>query len=242
MAGVHCSFFGVEAGVRGGSMAPGSFFRIQRWQSSHRDPDAGGLVGADPLVPFTATRIVVAEDGEVEFGDEVPIDVMWGLPLDLRVEPGNGRRPPQLLQSLEVGCHHQYCNDRQSIIISVYPYGFDWFAAARLKRGKYAVLGKNPQTNQVVAELFRQLQTAEDPQEILDSIDYDPFKSGSEYLAARFIGPFERTAGGHVTLRNRVQEGRAGFVASLELSRVNKTPTWRMSQADQIQDLLARYG
>jgi hypothetical protein len=223
-------------------MALGNFFQTQRWKSSHRDPDAGGLVAAHPLFPFTATRIVVAEDGEVEFGDEVQIDAMWARPLDLRVEPCNERYPPQLLQSLEVSCHNRYCNDRQSIVISVYPYGFDWFAAARLKRGKYAVLGKNPRTTQLVTELFRQLQTAGDPQEILDSIDYDPFESSSEYLAARFIGPFERTAGGHVTLRNRIQEGRAGFAASLELSSVNKTPTWQMSQADQIQDLLARYG
>jgi hypothetical protein len=223
-------------------MAPGSFFQIQRWKSSHRDPDAGGLVAAQPLVSFKATSIVVAEDGEVEFGDEVQIDVMWGRPLDLRVEPDNERHPPQLLQSLEVSCQSHYCNDRQSIVISVYPYGFDWFAAARLKRGKYAVLGKNPRTNALVAELFRQLQTEEDPQEVLNSIDYDPFGSDPKYLTARFLGPFERTAGGHVTLRNRVQEGRAGFAASLELSSVNKTPTWQMSKTDQIQDLLTRYG
>src|SRR5438270_6070442 len=108
-------------------MALSNFFEIKEWRSPDSDPDAAGLVGAEPIPRITATKIMAAADGELEFRDEVKIDVVRGLPLDLRAEPYHGSCPPQLLQTIMVKCPDGRCQSNQTVVVAAYPYSVDWF-------------------------------------------------------------------------------------------------------------------
>src|ERR1700724_899231 len=105
-------------------MAFNSFFEIPKWQSPELDPDAAGLVAAEPSRRLQqATRIVIADGGHVEFKEEVVLNVVRGRNLDLRLEPLNTRRPPQLANTIEVRCLDSKCSTDQTAVISTFPYG-----------------------------------------------------------------------------------------------------------------------
>ena len=230
-------------------MAPNDFFQIKQWEAPDANPNIAELVGASPQPPqLTATRVAIGEDGRVEFKEEVPIEVVSSRNLDLSTDVAHHARPPQLTNTIEVKCPAKVAGAKHTVVICAYPYGFDWFARSQLKPGLYDVVRHNP--GQCAFDLIHKLQTAADPQKVLDDAEFDPFERRKDkeegkrkrWLTARFIGPFERTPGSHVTLRYRNSEGRAGFVNDLELSDLNRLPRWETTKKDEMKSVLAKHG
>ncbi|MBZ5525631.1 MAG: hypothetical protein LAP21_25700 [Acidobacteriia bacterium] len=208
-------------------MALNSFFDLPKWQSPGLDPDAADLVGAELQRAWqNATRIVIAGDGQVEFREEVLLSIVRSRNFDLSLEPDDSGRPPQLSNTIEVKCPNSKCATNQTVVIALFPYGFEWFSASRFKPGRYVGRGHNAKANEAARELIRKLQTADDPQAVLEAAEFDPFESDDESLTARFLPAFERTPSGHVTLRNRVKGGGSSPITEAKLSKVNKAPAW----------------
>lgn len=222
-------------------MALNSFFDLHKWQRPGYDPDAAGPVAKEVLPPrLRATRIGIAPDGEVEYKEEVWLKVIRNRNLDLSIEPGAGRRPPQLSNTLEIRCSKEKCNTDQTVVVASHPYGVDWFSASRFKPGIYQGRRRDNGPIQAANELKLQLRFAEDPQAVLEKSSFDPFETDKRELVARFLNSFERTPGGNITWRNRKPEGMNGDGAG-KVSAANKRPWSKVSLQELLESLLSPY-
>ena len=219
-------------------MALNNFFDIPKWQGTKRDSDAAGPVAAEVRRGRQkATQIIIADDEEVEYREEVPLQVFRGRNLDLRLKGLAVRRPPQLANTVEVRCAKGRCSTRQTVVIAVYPYGFDWFSASRFKPGYYHGRRRDATATAAAHELILKFEMTKDPQALLEQSEFDPFETGNKTMVARFLGPYERTLGGNLTYRNRRNEPPS----DAKISAVNKVPWPQMSKEQQLEFLLSSY-
>jgi hypothetical protein len=222
-------------------MALNSFFNFPKWRRPGYDPDAAGPVAKEILPPrLRATRIAIVSDGEIEYREEVWLRIIRNRNLDLSVEPGAGRRPPQLCNTLEIRCSKEKCNTDQTMVVASHPYGVDWFSASRFKPGIYH--GRRRDSRSVLAanEIKLKLRLAEDPQAVLEESSFDPFEKDDRELVARFLNSFERTPGGNITWRDRRPEEMDGPGAG-KVSAANKLPWSRVSLQELLESLLSPF-
>lgn len=203
------------------------FTDLAEWEDPDLDPDDSGPVGREqPPPPVTATRIGIGKNGDVELFEEVEIEVIRGRALDLRTKPSASGCPPQLANTLEVRCPAERCGPNHSVVVAAYPYSVDWFASASFKPTRFQAIRDDTKHTEAVVKLLERLQDSDDPQSVLEQADFDPFESRKVWMTARLVGPFQRTAGTHITVRMRGNDG-------VGLSQTNRSITWKDPECER---------
>lgn len=181
------------------------YFAIKEWTDEAPDAaDEARPVGLEKaLSRIDATPIRLTSDGVVLMEPEIQLDVIRGLPLDMRTEDKSSHRPPQFANTIEVRCHDSICSSNQTVVVAAYPYSWDWFSWSRFKKARDAGLRRDDKAKLEAMKWIHTAQEADDPASILEEAPFDLFTTNKKWVFARFLGPYERTAGNHITVRTR---------------------------------------